>query len=57
MQVRTRILGHDDYPTLPTVIEKNIALSQSAGMARVADELVWTALLRKLDRADPSFRE
>jgi ribulose-5-phosphate 4-epimerase/fuculose-1-phosphate aldolase len=57
MQVRTRILGRDDYPTLPAVIEKNVALSQSAGMSRVANELVWTALLRKLDRTDPSFRE
>jgi hypothetical protein len=57
MQVRTRILGQDDYPTRPTVIDKNIALSQSAGMARVANDLVWTALLRKLDRVDPSFRE
>ena len=57
MQVRTRILGRDDYPTLPAVIDKNVALSQSAGMSRVANELVWTALLRKLDRTDPTFRD
>ena len=57
MQVRTRILGRDDHPTLPAVIDKNVALSQSAGMSRVANELVWTALLRKLDRTDPTFRD
>ena len=57
MQVRTRILGHDDYPTAPPVIEKNVALSQSGGMTYLANELLWPALLRKLDRLDPSFRE
>lgn len=57
MQVRTRILGHDDYPTAQPVIEKNVALSQSGGMTYLANELLWPALLRKLDRLDPSFRE
>ncbi|MET0386718.1 MAG: class II aldolase/adducin family protein [Polyangiales bacterium] len=57
MQVRTRILGRDDYPTAPTVIDKNIALSRSGGMAYLANELLWPALLRKLDRSDSSFRE
>jgi ribulose-5-phosphate 4-epimerase/fuculose-1-phosphate aldolase len=57
MQVRTRILGHDDYPTAQSVIDKNIALSQSGGMTFLANELLWPALLRKLDRIDPSFRE
>ncbi|HTU58599.1 MAG TPA: class II aldolase/adducin family protein, partial [Polyangiales bacterium] len=57
MQVRTRILGHDDYPTAPPVIEKNVALSQSGGMTYLANELLWPALLRKLDRLDSSFRE
>ncbi|MEY4580742.1 MAG: hypothetical protein RL701_5445 [Pseudomonadota bacterium] len=57
MQVRTRILGHDDYPTAPSVIEKNIAITQSGGMGYLANELLWPALLRKLDRADPSFRD
>lgn len=57
MQVRTRILGKDDYPTAQTVIDKNVALSQSGGMTFLANELLWPALLRKLDRIDPSFRE
>jgi ribulose-5-phosphate 4-epimerase/fuculose-1-phosphate aldolase len=57
MQVRTRILGRDDYPTAQTVIDKNVALSQSGGMTFLANELLWPALLRKLDRIDPSFRE
>jgi ribulose-5-phosphate 4-epimerase/fuculose-1-phosphate aldolase len=57
MQVRTRILGRDDYPTLQPVIDKNVALSQSGGMTFLANELLWPALLRKLDRSDSSFRE
>jgi ribulose-5-phosphate 4-epimerase/fuculose-1-phosphate aldolase len=57
MQVRTRILGHDDYPTAQPVIDKNVALSRSGGMTYLANELLWPAMLRKLDRIDPSFRD
>ena len=57
MQVRTRILGHNDYPTAQNVIDKNVALSQSGGMTFLANELLWPALLRKLDRIDPTFRD
>jgi ribulose-5-phosphate 4-epimerase/fuculose-1-phosphate aldolase len=57
MQVRTRILGHDDYPTAAPVIDKNVALGQASGMTYLADNLLWPAMLRKLDRIDPSFRE
>ena len=57
MQVRTRILGRDDYPTAPSVVDKNIALSRSGGMNYLAKELLWPALLRKLDRLDASFRD
>jgi len=56
MQVRTRILGHDDYPTAPDVVENNMELSRSGGVCVVANRLIWPALLRKLDRIDPSFR-
>jgi ribulose-5-phosphate 4-epimerase/fuculose-1-phosphate aldolase len=58
MQVRTRQLGGlaDDYPTAPEVIEKNAGLVRSGGLAQVAQQLVWPALLRKLDRLDPGFR-
>jgi hypothetical protein len=38
------------------VIEKNAALAQGGGMSTVAENLAWPALLRKLDRSDPSFR-
>jgi ribulose-5-phosphate 4-epimerase/fuculose-1-phosphate aldolase len=56
MQVRTRILGHDDYPTHPDVIDKNEKLSQAAGMQSLANYLLWPALLRKLDRIDTGYR-
>ena len=57
MQVRTRILGHDDYPTAPDVVEKNMELSRGGGVCVVANRLIWPALLRKLDRVDPTFRQ
>ena len=57
MQVRTRTLGQDDYPTAQTVIDKNVALGGGAGMSHIANELLWPALLRKLDRSQPDFRD
>ena len=58
MQVRTRMLGgqESDHPTAPAVIEKNAALARSGGLSMLAQKLVWPALLRKLDRVDPGFR-
>ena len=58
MQVRTRMLGGAaaDHPTAPDVVEKNAALALSGGMSKLAEKLVWPALLRKLDRIDPGFR-
>jgi ribulose-5-phosphate 4-epimerase/fuculose-1-phosphate aldolase len=56
MQVRTRILGRDDHQTLPMVIEKNKALARDENMSAITNALAWSALLRKLDRIDPSFR-
>jgi ribulose-5-phosphate 4-epimerase/fuculose-1-phosphate aldolase len=58
MQVRTRMLGgfDQDYPVAPDVIEKNAALAKSGGMNSLANQLVWPALLRKLDRLDSGFR-
>ena len=56
MQVRTRILGSDDYPTHPEVIDKNAKLSAAAGMQTVANRLLWPAMLRKLDRIDAGYR-
>lgn len=57
MQVRTRTLGRDDHQTLPTVIEKNRALMQDENLGAITNALAWGALLRKLDRIDPSFRD
>jgi hypothetical protein len=55
--VRTRILGRDDHKTQQSVIDKNVALGQANGFSVLADKLLWPALLRKLDRLDPSYRE
>ncbi len=57
MQVRTRVLGTDDYPTHPEVIDKNGKIGNAAGMASVANRLLWPAMLRKLDRANPGYRD
>ena len=59
MQVRTRMLGgvEMDHPTAPDVIEKNAALVRSGGMSALAEKLVWPALLRKLDRANPGYKD
>jgi ribulose-5-phosphate 4-epimerase/fuculose-1-phosphate aldolase len=58
-QVRTRTLGGaaSDYPAEQSVIEKNAALATGQGMPMLAQQLVWPALLRKLDRLDPGFRD
>jgi ribulose-5-phosphate 4-epimerase/fuculose-1-phosphate aldolase len=56
MQVRTRILTDDPYPTAPEVIDKNEKLAAAAGMQAVANHLLWPALLRKLDRLDTGYR-
>ena len=56
MQVRTRMLGREDYPTADAVIEKNAELARGGGFENVS-KLAWPALLRKLDRMDRSFRD
>lgn len=57
MQVRTRMLGRDDYQTAQSVIDKNVELGLKPGFSVLADKLLWPALLRKLDRLDPSYRD
>ena len=54
MQVATLGSARDLYPTAPAVLEKNVMIGKM--VAAVSDGLVWPALLRKLDRVDPSFR-
>ncbi len=39
------------------VAEKVRAQTQSTTMAKVAEHLAWPALLRKLDRIDPGYRD
>lgn len=58
MQVRTlsAAAGAAPYPTAEAVIEKNKALGRM-GLGQVAQALIWPALLRKLDRIDPGFRD
>ena len=56
MQVRTRLLGTDDYPTHPDVIDSNEKLGTASGFATLANKLLWPAMLRKLDRVDPSYK-
>jgi ribulose-5-phosphate 4-epimerase/fuculose-1-phosphate aldolase len=56
MQVRTRMLGNDDHPTEQRVIDKNDELGRGGGMTYLANQLVWPALLRKLDRLAPDYR-
>ncbi len=56
MQVRTRTLGKDDYPTHPEVIDSNEKMGAAAGFATLANKLLWPAMLRKLDRVDPTYK-
>ena len=57
-QVHMLAAGLDHLNTPPQGVEHKVA-GQSApqGMGRLAERLAWPALLRKLDRLDPSFRD
>jgi ribulose-5-phosphate 4-epimerase/fuculose-1-phosphate aldolase len=57
MQVRTRSLGTQDHPSPKAAIDKNTALMQDENMGNITNALAWSALLRKLDRIDPGFRD
>ncbi len=58
MQVRTFAMGSAIYPTEEQVIEKNAEVGSSPnGLMKVADRLAWPALLRKLDRHNPGYRD
>lgn len=56
MQVRTAMLGKPIYPIDPAVEGKNADIIRSAGTSNFADKLVWPAMLRRLDRIDPSYK-
>jgi ribulose-5-phosphate 4-epimerase/fuculose-1-phosphate aldolase len=57
MQVRTRMLGPTAYPVDQIAIDKNTALLSDPEKAELrSTTLVWPALLRKVDRLDPSYK-
>lgn len=57
MQVRTlSMAGRALYDTDAGVIDKNMALGRMA-VAPAANHLIWPALLRKLDRVSPGYRD
>ena len=57
MQVRTRMLGPTAYPVDPAVVDKNTSLLANPERQELrSTTLVWPALLRKLDRLDPSYK-
>ena len=56
-QVKMLSAGRDGLHTPPQGVEHKVeGQSPPGGMAMVAQGLAWPALLRKLDRIDPSFR-
>jgi hypothetical protein len=51
------MLGPTAYPVEPAVVDKNTTLLANPDRAELrSTTLVWPALLRKLDRLDPSYR-
>ncbi|KRB48929.1 class II aldolase/adducin family protein [Phenylobacterium sp. Root700] len=56
-QVLMLSAGRDGLNTPPQGVAEKVEMqSGAAGMKKLADRLAWPALLRKLDRIDPSFR-
>jgi hypothetical protein len=50
--------GHDALNPPPDGVEEKVAHQASpAGMGMVAQALAWPALLRKLDRVSPGYRD
>ena len=57
-QVLMLSAGHDGLNEPPReAIDRVAEQASSEGLAQVAEQLVWPALLRKLDRIDPGFRD
>jgi ribulose-5-phosphate 4-epimerase/fuculose-1-phosphate aldolase len=57
MQVRTRMLGPTAYPVEQAVVDKNASLFSDPDRQELRSTmLVWPALLRKVDRLDPSYK-
>ncbi len=56
IQVRALGMNLPLHKVAPTVIEDFKKMSSMDSMSGIANDLVWPALLRKLDRIDPSWR-
>jgi ribulose-5-phosphate 4-epimerase/fuculose-1-phosphate aldolase len=57
MQVRTRMLGPTAYPVEQAVVDKNASLFSDPNRQELrSTTLVWPALLRKVDRLDPNYK-
>ena len=57
-QVKMLSAGRDNLNTPPQGTPEKVAgQSAPAGMGMLAERLAWPALLRKLDRIDPGFRD
>jgi ribulose-5-phosphate 4-epimerase/fuculose-1-phosphate aldolase len=56
-QVHMLSAGRDNLHNPPQGVSDKVAQqSSSAGMAKLSEMLAWPALLRKLDRIDPSYK-
>ena len=57
MQVRTRMLGPTAYPVDQAVVDKNTTLLSNPDRQELrSTTLVWPALLRKVERLDPGYK-
>jgi ribulose-5-phosphate 4-epimerase/fuculose-1-phosphate aldolase len=56
MQVRTAALGKAIYPVDPSVQDVNAEIIRKSSEGNFADRMLWPAMLRRLDRIDPSYR-
>jgi ribulose-5-phosphate 4-epimerase/fuculose-1-phosphate aldolase len=56
MQTRTLAMGRPIHDTDAGVIDKNAIIGRH-GVTAASDVLVWPALLRRLDKLDPSYKE
>jgi hypothetical protein len=55
--VRTRMLGPTAYPVEQAVIDKNTAVLANPDRQELrSTTLVWPALLRKVERLDPNYK-
>ncbi len=55
IQVRTLSLGRPLHETVASVLQKNAVIAEHA-VAAASEFLVWPALIRKLDKLDPSYK-